>query len=110
MCDHCGVGNLPCFDLDSLENSLRITLKVSREFVESCLGFERIWKFLQEPVKRSKDLGSTVFLHQLLENDGCANVLIETKTNHVFEAIVYFRNCVIRIHKLVVNVVFFRMQ
>ena len=84
-------------------NSFRITLKVSREFVESSLGFERIWKFLQEPVKRSKDLGSTVFLHQLLKNDGCANVLMETKTNCVFEAIVYFRQRVIRIHKFVSN-------
>src|SRR6516225_3402397 len=110
MCAHCGVGNLPCFDLNSLENSLRITLKVSREFVESCLGFEWIWKFLQEPVKRSKDLGSTVFLHQLLKNDGCANVLMETKTNRVFEAIVYFRNCVIRIHKFVLKHCILRMQ
>jgi len=75
--------------------------------VESCLGFERIWKFLQELVKRSKDLGSTVFLHQLLENNGCANALIETKTNHVFEAIVYFRKCVIRIHKIGLEMLYF---
>jgi len=27
-------------------SSFRITLKVSREFVESRIGFERIWKFL----------------------------------------------------------------
>ena len=54
--------------------------------MESSLGFERIWKFLQEPVKRSKDLGSTVFLQQLLKNDRCANVLMETKTKSVFEA------------------------
>jgi hypothetical protein len=53
-------------------SSFRITLKVSREFVESRIGFERIWKFLQEPVKRSKDLGSTVFLHQLLKNSSHA--------------------------------------
>jgi len=112
-----GQKNLPCLDLiaewsepASLENSLRITLKVSREFVESSLGFERIWKFLQEPVKRSKDLGSTVFLHQLLKNDACANVLMETKTNRVFEAIVYFRNCVIHIHKFVLKHCILRMQ
>ena len=84
-------------------NSFRITLKVSREFVESSLGFEPFWKFLQEPVKRSKDLGSTVFLDQLLKNDGCANVLVETKTSHVFEAIVYFRHYVIGIHEFVLN-------
>jgi hypothetical protein len=59
----------------------RITLKVSREFVESSLDFEPFWKFLQEPVKRSKDLGSTVFLDQLLKNDSGANVLLETKTS-----------------------------
>lgn len=84
-------------------NSFRITLKVSREFVESSLGFEPFWKFLQEPVKCSKDLGSTVFLDQLLKNDGCANVLVETKTSHVFEAIVYFRHYVIAIHEFVLN-------
>jgi len=88
-------------------NSFRITLKVSREFVESSLGFERIWKFLQEPVKCSKDLGSTMFLHQLLKNDGCANVLVETKTSHVFEAIVYFRHYVIGIHKFIFEIYFF---
>jgi hypothetical protein len=80
-------------------NSFRITLKVSREFAESSLGFERIWKFLQEPVKRSKDLGSTVFLHQLLKNDRCADILVETKTSNVFEAIIYFRHYVFGIHK-----------
>ena len=53
-------------------NSFRITLKVSREFVESSLGFEPFWKFLKEPVKRSKDLGSTVFLHQLLKTSSHA--------------------------------------
>ena len=84
-------------------NSFRITLKVSREFAESSLGFEPFWKFLQEPVKRSKDLGSTVFLDQFLKNDGCANVLVETKTSHVFEAIVYFRHYVIGIHKFVLK-------
>src|SRR5215469_16425948 len=89
-------------------NSFRITLKVSREFAESSLGFEPFWKFLQEPVKRSKDLGSTVFLDQLLKNDGCANVLVETKTNRFFEAIVYFRHYVIGIHKFVLNVAFLR--
>ena len=68
--------------------------------MESSLGFERIWKFLQEPVKRSKDLGSSVFLHQLLKNDGCANVLVKAKTSYVFEAIVYFRHYVIGIPKL----------
>jgi len=80
-------------------NSFRITLKVNREFVESSLGFEPFWRFLQEPVKRSKNLGPTVFLDQLLKNDDCANVLVETKTSHVFEAIVYFRNDVISIHR-----------
>ena len=70
-------------------DSFRITLKVSGEFVESSLGFEPFWKLLQERVKRSKDLGSTVFFDQLLKNDGCTNVLVEAKTSHVFEAIVY---------------------
>jgi hypothetical protein len=64
-------------------NSFRIRPKVSREFVESSLSLERIWKFLQEHVKRSKDLGLTVFLHQLRKNDGCANVLVETKARPV---------------------------
>jgi len=84
-------------------NSFRITLKVSCEFVESGLGLERIWKFLQELVKRSKDLGLTMFLHQLPKNDGCANVLVETKTSNLFEAIVYFRHYVIGIHKFVLK-------
>jgi hypothetical protein len=79
--------------------SFRITLKASREFVKRGLCFELICKFLKEAVKRSKDLSSTVFLHQLLKNDGCANLLLETKTSHVFESIVYFRHYVIGIHK-----------
>src|SRR3974390_99786 len=81
-------------------NSFRITLKVSREFVESSLGFEPFWKFLQKTVECLKDRGSPVFLDQLLKNGVCANVLVETKTSHVFEAIVYFRHYVIGIHKL----------
>jgi hypothetical protein len=36
---------------------------------------------------------------QLPKNDGCANVLVETKTSHFFEAIVYFRHYVIGVHK-----------
>jgi hypothetical protein len=88
-------------------NSFRITLRVSREFVECSLGLERFWKFLQGPVKRSKDLGLTVFLHQLPKNDGCANALVETKTSHVLEAIVYFQHYVIGIHKFVLKMLCF---
>ena len=84
-------------------NSFRISLKVSGEFVQSSLGFELFWKFLQERVKRSEDLGSTVFFHQLLKNDSCANVLVETKASHVFEAIVYFRHYIIGIHRFVLR-------
>jgi hypothetical protein len=68
---------------------------------------ERLWKFLQGPVKRSKDLGLTVFLHQLPKNDGCANALVETKTSHVLEAIVYFQHYVIGIHKFVLKMLCF---
>jgi hypothetical protein len=75
--------------------------------MESSLGLERFWELLQEPVKRSKDPGLTVFLDQFPKNDGSANVLVETKTSHVFEAIVYFRLYVIGIHKFVLMMLCF---